>query len=336
LKVAYLKGPKKLVVQDVSEPTPKPGQVIVKVKYCGICGSDLHAYETCMYSGIIGHEFSGDIESIGESVKGWKVGDRVTANPNIGCGTCYYCKRGETNLCMKLLTIGETAPGAFAERVPVRADLLRRLNTMSYEEGALIEPLSTLVRANKYSVKSGDTVLVMGAGTIGLFALQCAKRYGAKRVCVTEVSKLRAQVAKKLGADQVFNPEEVNVGQKMNELSNGIGPDVVLECIGKPETIRGAETIVRKGGIAMIIGVSTVDVPTNYLGMLIHETAVKGIYAYSIQDFEEAAQLIERKQVNTSPIVTDRIGLSEIVERGFEELLKPEKNHIKILVDPLK
>lgn len=335
MKVAYLKGVKKLIVQDTADPTPKPGQVIVKVKYCGICGSDLHAYETGIYSGIIGHEFSGDIESIGESVKGWKVGDRVTANPNIGCGSCYYCKRGETNLCMKLLTIGEGgAPGAFAEHIPVRADLLRKLNTMSYEGGALVEPLGTLVRAVKYSVRSGDSVLVMGAGTIGLFALECAKKYGAKKVYVTEVSKLRAEVAKKLGADQVFNPKEVNVSQKMNELTNGLGPDVVLECIGKPETIRGAETIVRKGGTAMIVGVSTVDVPTNYLGMLIHETAVKGIYAYSIQDFEEAAQLIERKQVDISPIVTGKIGLSEIVEKGFEELLKPEKNHIKILVDP--
>lgn len=336
MKAAFLKGPKKIVVQDTADPKLKLGHVIVKVKYCGICGSDLHAYETGMYSGIIGHEFSGDIESIDESVKGWKVGDRVTANPNIGCGTCYYCRRGETNLCMKLSTIGLTAPGAFAEYVPVRADLLRSLNTMTYENGALIEPLGTLVRATKYSVKPGDTVLVMGAGTIGLFALQCAKKYGARRVYVTEVSRLRIEAAEKLGATEVFNPSEMKINQKMNDLTEGLGPDVVIECIGKNETIRGAQTVVKKGGTVMIVGLSTVDIPTNYMGLSIHETAMKGIYAYSVQDFEEAAQLIERKQVNTSPVITGKIGLSEIVEKGFNELLKPEKNHIKILVDPLR
>nr|MDO8100522.1 alcohol dehydrogenase catalytic domain-containing protein [Candidatus Njordarchaeota archaeon] len=334
MKAAFLKGPKKMTVKDTDDPKPKPDHVVVKVKYCGICGSDLHAYETGMYSGIMGHEFSGDVSSIGESVKGWKIGERVTANPNIGCGSCYYCKRGETNLCMKLTAIGLTAPGAFAEYVPVRADLLRRLGSMSYEEGTLVEPLGTLVRTAKYSVKPGDSVLVMGAGPIGLCALLCAKKYGARNVFVTEVSQVRAQAATKLGADEVFNPNEVKINQKMIELTAGIGPDVVIECIGKPDTIRGAQNIVRKGGTVMIVGLPTVDVPTNYMGMSVHETAMKAIYAYSIEDFEQAAQLIERKQVNVVPIVSSKIGLSEIVERGFDELLKPEKNHIKILVDP--
>jgi (R,R)-butanediol dehydrogenase/meso-butanediol dehydrogenase/diacetyl reductase len=334
MKAAFLKGPKKIIVKDTDDPKPKSGQVVVKVKYCGICGSDLHAYETGMYSGIIGHEFSGDITSIGESVKDWKIGERVTANPNIGCGSCYYCKRGETNLCMKSTVIGLTAPGAFAEYVPVRADLLRRLGSMSYEEGTIVEPLGTPLRAAKYSVKPDDSVLVMGAGQIGLCALLCAKKYGAKNVFVTEVSQVRAQAATKLGADGVFNPKEVKIEQKMIELTGGLGPDVVIECIGKTETIRSAQNAVRKGGTVMIVGLPTVDVPTNYMGMSVHEIGMKGIYAYSINDFEEAAQLIEKKQVNVGPIVSGKIGLSEIVEKGFDELLKPEKNHIKLLVDP--
>jgi (R,R)-butanediol dehydrogenase/meso-butanediol dehydrogenase/diacetyl reductase len=335
LKAAYLKAPKKLIVQDTTEPTPRAGQVIVRVKYCGICGTDLHSYEMGMVR-FVGHEFSGEVVSLGESVKGWKVGDRVAVNPKIGCGTCYFCKRGETNLCMKLQTIGESSPGAFAERVQVRADLLCKLNTMSYEEGALVEPLATPLRAVKYSVKTGDTVLVMGAGTIGLFALECSKKYGAKRVYVTEVSKLRAEAAKKLGANEVFNPKEVNVSQKLRELTNGLGPDVVLECIGKPETILAAETMVRKGGTVMIVGLCVDPVPTDYLGISVRETNVKGIDSYSVQDFEEAAKLIENKQVNVGPIITSKIGLSEIVEKGFEELLKPEKTQVKILVDPSK
>lgn len=338
LKAAFLKGSKRMIVKDTDDPKPKTGQVIVKVKYCGICGSDLHSYETGATSGIMGHEFSGEIESLGESVHGWRVGDRVTANPNIGCGTCFYCKRGETNQCMRFASIGIIgAPGAFAERVAVRADLLRKLSQgLTFEAGALVEPLAPLVRASKYAVRKDDTIAIIGAGTIGLFALQCSKLAGAKSTYVTEISRTRAEVAGKLGADQVFNPKEVKAEQKIIELTNGLGADVVFECVGKPETIQSAQRIVRKGGKVMIIGECLVDVPTNYAGVFIREIEIKGIYDGSIQDFEEAAQLIEKEKVNVRPLITGKIGLSEIVEKGFEELLKPEKNHIKILVDPQK
>lgn len=335
MKAALLKGPKKMIVKDVEEPKPKSDQVIVKVKYSGICGSDLHAYESGIYSGILGHEFSGEIESVGESVKGWKTGDRVTANANIFDGTCYYCRRGETNLCMSLLGIGVTVPGAFAERVPVRSDLLRKLSDgVSFEEGALVEPLATPLRVVRYSVRFADTVLVTGAGPIGLFALQCSRIGGATRVYVSEVSAMRSQAAKKLGADNVYDPTKVRIDRELIQLTGGIGPDVVIETTAKPEVIRSAESVVRKGGIVMIVGLCPVDVPTNYIGAAVHETQIKGIYNYSVEDFELAARLIERRQLDVSPIVTDRIGLSEIVEKGFEELLRPEKDHIKILVDP--
>lgn len=310
----------------------------MKVKYCGICGSDLHGYDTGVMSGILGHEFSGEIESLGESVKGWEIGDRVTANPNIGCGTCYYCKRGETNQCLRLAALGIiNAPGAFAERVAVRADTLIRLpEGISFEAGVLVEPLAPLVRASKYAVRLADTVAVIGAGTIGLFALQCAKLAGARATYVTELSKTRADAAKKLGADRVFNPKEVRAEEEIVKLTKGLGVDVAFECVGRPETIQGAERIVRKGGKVMIIGECLADVPTNYAGVFIRELEIKGIYDGSIQDFEQSAQLIESGKIDVSPIVTDKIGISEIVEKGFEALLKPEKNSIKILVDPQK
>jgi 2-desacetyl-2-hydroxyethyl bacteriochlorophyllide A dehydrogenase len=335
MKAAFLRGPKKMTVRDIEEPKPKPDHVIVKVRYAGICGSDLHAYETGIYSGILGHEFSGDIESIGESVQGWKIGDRVIANANIFDGTCYYCRRGETNLCVSLLGIGVTAPGAFAERVPVRADLLRKLSdAVSYEQGALVEPLATPLRAVKYSVKFGDTVLVTGAGPIGLFALECSKVAGATRVFVSEVSEKRLEVAKKLHAYQVFDPSKVRVDREIVPLTDGLGPNVVIETTAQPEVIRSGESLVRKGGTVMVVGLCPVDVPTNYIGVAVHEVAIRGVYNYSSEDFEHAARLIERREIDVGPIVTDKIGLSEIVEKGFEELLKPEKNHIKILVDP--
>jgi threonine dehydrogenase-like Zn-dependent dehydrogenase len=335
MKAAVLKGPRKMIVKDVEEPKPKSDEVIVKVKYAGICGSDLHAYQTGIYSGILGHEFSGDIESIGESVKGWEIGNRVIANANIGDGTCRYCRRGETNLCVALLGIGVTRPGAFAEKVPVREDLLRKLKDgTSYEAGALVEPLATPLRAVKYSVRFGDNVLVTGAGPIGLFALRCSKLAGAAGVYVTEVSEKRAEAAKRLGADQVFNPSKVRIDKEIVQLTEGFGPDVVLETTAVPEVIRSAEAIVTKGGIVMIIGLCPIDVPTNYIGMAVHETQVKGIYNYSVQDFEHAARIIETKQIDVGQIVSDKIGLGEIVERGFEELLKPGTSHVKILVDP--
>jgi threonine dehydrogenase-like Zn-dependent dehydrogenase len=335
MKAAFLKGPKNMIVRDVDEPKPKPDQVIVKVKYCGICGSDLHAYESGIYSGILGHEFSGEVESLGESVKGWKTGDRVTANANIFDGTCYYCKRGETNLCMSLLGIGVTAPGAFAERVPVRHDLLRKLpDGVSFEEGALVEPISTPLRAVRYSVRFADTVLVTGAGPIGLFALECSRIGGATKVHVSEISAGRREAAKKLGADNVYDPTKVRLEREMVQLTGGIGPDVVIETTAKPDVIRSAESMVRKDGIVMIVGLCPVDVPTNYIGVAVHETQIKGIYNYSVEDFDLALKLIEKRQLDVGPIISDKIGLSEIVGKGFEELLKPEEDHIKILVDP--
>jgi 2-desacetyl-2-hydroxyethyl bacteriochlorophyllide A dehydrogenase len=338
LKAAFLKGPKKLTVKETDDPKPKPGHVVVKVRYCGICGSDLHGYETGVMSGILGHEFSGVIESVGESTKGWEVGDRVTANPNIGCGVCYYCKRGETNQCMRLSAIGIiNAPGAFAERVAIRADTLIKLaEGTSFEAGALVEPLAPLVRATKYAVRLADTVAILGAGTIGLFALQCSRLAGARAIYVTEPSKTRADAARKLGADQVFNPKEVRAGEEIVKLTKGLGVDVAYECVGRPETIQEAERIARKGGKVMIIGECLTDVPTNYAGVFLRELDIKGIYDGSVQDFEQAAHLIDGRKIDVAPIVTDKIGLSEIAEKGFEVLLKPEKTSIKILVDPEK
>lgn len=338
MKAAFLKGPKKLIVQDTADPKPKPDQVVVKVKCCGICGSDLHAYEFGFASGyIMGHEFSGDIESVGESVKDWKIGDRVTVNPNIACGTCYYCRRGETNLCTKLVIMGFQSHGAFAERVAVHANRLVKLpSNVSYEEGANVEPLATPLRAVKYALRRGDTALVIGAGPIGLFALQISKRMGAKRIYVTETSPRRTEAARKLGADDVFNPVEVKVVPKMIELTQGLGPDVVFECVGRPETVQNALSIVRKAGKAMIVGQCIALVPTDYNNVFLRETEIKGIYAYSLDDFAEALSLVEKRDIDVSSMITDRIALSEIVEKGFGELLKPEKNHIKILVDPLR
>jgi (R,R)-butanediol dehydrogenase/meso-butanediol dehydrogenase/diacetyl reductase len=327
-------GSKKLIVKDVPEPMPKPDQVIVKVKYCGICGTDLHIYETGTFR-FMGHEFTGDIESLGESVKGWSVGDRVTANPVTGCGSCYYCEKGDVNLCPKSVGIGTSgAPGAFAERVAVPAISLHRLDVTPYEEGNFIEPLTAPLRAANYSVEPDDTVLILGAGPQGLLSMLAARVKGAKTVYVSETSRVRAEVAKKLGADIVFNPTEVRVSQRVKELTNGLGPDIVFECAGVPSTIREAQSAVRNGGKIMQVGLCFVDVPTNYLLLSFHEVEIKGITNYTPKDFEESVKLIKSRRVDVRPIPIQKIGLSEIVEKGFEELLKPEKNIVRILVDP--
>lgn len=337
MRVAFLKGPKKMILKDAADPTPKADEVVIKVRSCGICGSDLHAYETGIYSGVMGHEISGDIESVGESVRGWKTGDRVIPYIVFSCGTCYHCQRGLPNLCMSVRLLGFTAPGGYAEHVTVRARMLHRLsNGTPYEAGCLADGAAGALRAVKWSVRSGDTVLIMGAGPIGLYAMQIARKAGASKVYVTQGSQMRAEAARKLGADEVFNPANVRINQKMFELTKGIGPDVVIESAGKPETIRNAPMIVRKGGKVVNIGECTVDVPINIVDFTFREAEMKGVFAYTMEDFERAAQLIERKEINVAPIVTDKIGLSEIVEKGFEALLRPDKNHIKILVDPTR
>jgi len=338
MRAAVLEDVGKIVVKDVPKPSPQE-EVLVKVKYCGICGSDLHAYKTGMYGlGLtMGHEFSGDIVELGSDVKGWNVGDRVIKKPT-SCGECYYCRRGLINLCEKGVEhgLGIFSPGAYAEYVVVPASGLYKLpEELTYGQGTMVEPLSTPVRAVRLSrMKLGDTALVLGAGPLGLLTLQCAKLAGARAVYVTEKAKKRMELAKKLGADEVLNPDEVDIRSRILEVTDNRGTDVVFECVGASGTILEAIRTVRNAGNIVIEGIFDEDVETRFLDIVLNEIGIKGVFAYDDHDFRCAVELIRKKSVDVDSIITNIISLNDIAEKGFEALIKPEKESVKILVAP--
>jgi len=340
MKATILEDVGKIVVKDVPKPSPREGEVLVKVKYCGICGSDLHAYKTGIYGlGLtMGHEFSGEVAELGSNVEGWKVGDRVIGKPT-SCGECYYCRRGLINLCEKASEyggLGIFSPGAYAEYVVVSTTALYKLpEEVTYKQGTMVDPLSTPVRAVRLSkMKLGDTALVLGAGPQGLLTLQCAKLAGASAVYVTEKAKKRIELAEKLGADEVLNPDEVDVCSRILEVTDNRGADIVFECVGVPATIVDAVRNVRKAGKIVVEGVFDEDVETRFLDIVLNEIGIKGVFAYDDHDFRYAVELIRKKSVDVDSLITDVIPLNDIAEKGFEALIKPQKESVKILVAP--
>ncbi|MHA1379127.1 MAG: zinc-dependent alcohol dehydrogenase [Candidatus Helarchaeota archaeon] len=337
MKGAILQEKGKIVIKDnIPKPKIKKDQVLIKVKNCGICGSDMESYHSgaLILSGlIIGHEFSGEIVEIGESVKKWKIGDRVTANPNLNCGKCNFCLQGQENLCRKSLEgIGLAYNGAMAEFVGVRADRLHSLpQNVSFEEGALVEPLTIAVYGVQESwFKIGENAVVYGAGTIGLLTTQVLNTIGASDIYVIEPSEFNQKKALEMGASEVFMP---NNWGKINKLTNKIGPDHVFDCAGVPQTYINSIKIVRKGGFITVIGLHAEPFQMEgFMQLLTKNITMRGIYGYNQDTFRTTISLLKKKKIDVKPIITKKIKVGEVPE-AFKTLSNPNNEEIKILVE---
>ncbi|NJE85866.1 2,3-butanediol dehydrogenase [Thermococcus sp. CX2] len=339
-----------LRLEEVEEPKIKPGFLKIRVRTCGICGTDLNEYlsgpifvpkdKPHPLTGrtapvILGHEFSGEVVEVGAGVKGFKEGDRVAVFPVIHCGECYFCRRGMENLCVNFGVTGLSEDGGFAEYALVRPNQAYKLpESVSFEEGALVEPLSVGVRAvKKAEIMPGDSVVIVGAGPIGLCVLLVAKASGAGKIIVVEPSKVRREKAKELGADIVIDPtgkttEDV-VGEIVSETD--IGVDVSFECVGINETFRTAVECLRKGGKAVMLGVFKCLTPFDAKGLVVGEKVITGSVSHSADDFLRGISLISSNRVDVRPLITSRVRLGDIIEKGFEELVKNKEKHVKIL-----
>lgn len=347
MKAAVWYGRQDVRVMDVPEPpSPGKGRVKIKVHYCGICGSDLHEY----HAGPIfipvdaphpltgrkapltlGHEFSGDIVEVGPEVTEWKIGDRVVADACQVCGECDRCKEGKYNLCEKFAFTGLMADGAFAEYVDVPAYTLYKMpDSMTYETGALMEPLAVGVHAVRRSVHEGDTVAILGAGTIGLVTLMAARAAGARKIYTIEIAKARQEFAAKAGANEVLDPTKMDVVARVKELTGG-GADVVFECIGNEKTGPLAVELARTAGRIMIVGIFSKPSEFHFNSLSFTEKEVVGSLAYN-GEFGAAIDLVSDGKIDVEPLVTGKINLENIVEQGFEELLNRAAQNIKILV----
>jgi (R,R)-butanediol dehydrogenase/meso-butanediol dehydrogenase/diacetyl reductase len=344
MKAAVFHGKKDIRIQTFPVPEPGPDEVLLKIHYCGICGSDLEAYRYGLYEPgiIIGHELAATVAALGPGVRGFEVGDRglevgdrVTSNDIIPCGECRYCRSGRVSLCDSVDMPGVTCNGAYAEYMVVAARALFHLPPeVSDEEAALTDPSSNALHAVRRSgLTLGARVLVVGAGPIGLLTVQAARLAGARTVIVAEPNPARARMALDLGAAATIDPMTDNLDLRVADLTEDQGADVVFCASGNPEAMASTFTLVRKGGVVVPVGICEQPVPADFLSLVMNELDYRGTYA-SYDEYGLALDLMAQGRWNVRPLVSGVIPLEQIVEEGFEALIRPDTTAAKILVRP--
>ncbi|WP_078427090.1 2,3-butanediol dehydrogenase [Alkalihalobacterium alkalinitrilicum] len=344
MKAVKWYGKQDIRIEEIEEPILRPGQVKVKVEWCGICGSDLHAYQHGVgvqenklhpLTGqkaplILGHEFSGTIIEVENCNRNVKVGDRVAIEPLLFCRNCRYCHQGKYNLCDSYGFLGLHGNGGFADFVVVSEEMIHKLpDNVSLEEGALIEPTAVVLQAVKESsIKLGDLIAIFGVGPIGLLTVIAAKAAGASTIIAIDISEERLELAKGMGADFVINASEENVVKTI--LSTYGRVDVVYEASGVQESFFNAITVLKKGGEMMVVSLSAEPIQVNMLQFLTKEINLKGSLAYR-HIFPHVIALISSGQLDVKKIITKKIPIEAIVEDGFNQLLS-DKSQAKILV----
>ena len=341
MKSVAIKGVKEFEIKEINEPVSDGNKVLIDVKNCGICGSDLHYWVSGNPIGLVmGHEYSGVVTDPG-SREDLKVGDRVTALPISPCGHCEACLTGNPQYCLETWNhatgLSLDNPGALAPKTALRADMVMKLpDNVSFEEGAMVEPTAVGLHAvHLADIKVGDNVLVVGGGIIGLVSAMFAKAEGASFVAVSETNPGRGEKAVSLGvADAWFDAREQDAIVKMTEASNG-GFDVVIECVGNGPAVTSSLMLAKTGGRVILVGVSLDAISVPLTIAVMHELKLQGAIAYTKEEFATVIELIDNKQIDVLKFVDKRITLEE-TQSAYEELTSGSSSTIKILVDPNK
>lgn len=351
MKALVWHGQRDIRLEDVPEPSPDPGWVKIKVKWCGICASDIHEYtagpviiptkrphpmtgKTAPV--ILGHEFAGEVVEVGSDVTGINVGDRVTVRPTMPCYECYWCRKGRHILCVRLATLGFAADGAYAEYVVTRADTIYQLpEGVTYEMGAFCEPLAVALHGvAQAKMAVGDTVAVVGTGPIGLLVITGAKAAGASNVFALGTRVNRNQVAKQVGAVEALNPREVDAGKEISNRTNRRRADVVFDCVGTQESMQQALATSGRGGKIVVVGQPTESFAFPFGTLQGLEKEIIGSSGYEDELPIGISYLVDGR-INVEPLITTKIKLNDIIEQGFGALTSERKSeHIKILVSP--
>ncbi|MFK7977253.1 MAG: alcohol dehydrogenase catalytic domain-containing protein [Halioglobus sp.] len=321
-----------LVVEKVEDPAPESTELVLKVAYCGICGTDLHAtregLSTACCGQILGHEYVGEVAEVGSDADGnWEVGDRVCSIPFIACGQCLPCAAGRFFECANKKVSGVDDQGGFAEYVTAGArETILLPDDLELETAALIEPLAVGLHAVRVAdVKAGSRVMVIGAGPIGLTVALWCRFFGARDVVVSEVATTRAELAKKMGATAVVHPDvEAGAEGLLTQFSDVAGgaPDVIFECVGAPGLIQQCIEMAPYGGKIIPVGVcEKPDAIMPFFG-LVKELNIQFAIAYTKDDFETCVAMLAEKRIDVSPLVTDIVSLDELPD-AFEALRQP-------------
>jgi 2-desacetyl-2-hydroxyethyl bacteriochlorophyllide A dehydrogenase len=336
MKVALFEKPHHLTIAQKDLRGLKGGEVLVKVTACGICGTDLHIIDGSSRSSppvVLGHEYAGIVADKGTGSHGFSPGDFVAVDPNISCGTCFHCRRGEVHLCERLQALGVDIDGGMAEFSIVPSSRLYRLsNTMTPETAAFIEPLSCAVHGiDRARIRSGDAVVILGGGTVGLLLLQLARVSGASRVFVVEPVEWKRAIAARIGADEVIDPKTADVFGQVLDLTR-VGADVVIECAGRPETAAMSLKLARRGGTVELFGVCPFGetVPMEPNSVYFKELMIVGSYV-NPHTFDRAIALLTANKVSIEHFAIHKFPLE-----GVQDALKmlSEGQTIKSLIMP--
>lgn len=339
MKCVAIKDAKLLEMTEMEDPISKNGSVIINVKKAGICGSDIHYWESGQPKGLVmGHEFCGTVIDTGNR-EDLKIGDRVTALPISPCGHCGACKSGNVQYCLETwndaVGLSLTNSGGFAEKLSVRSDMVIKVpDNVKDEEAAMVEPAAVGLHAiHLANIKVGQKVLVIGGGIIGLLCAEFAKMEGASYVAMTETNKARGQKALELKVvDEYFNALEENLAQTIAEKTNG-GFDIVIDCCGNSAAVSSGIMYTKTGGDLILVGVSLTPITIPTVVGVMHEMKMQGAIAYTYDEFQTCLDLISNKQLNVLKFLDDIVPL-EKVQSSFERLTNGTDSAVKIIVDP--
>ena len=339
MKAIYYPAWGQLELRDVPEPSAKPGEVVLRVNAVGICGSELHGFVVHAARrtppSILGHEFCGEILSVGDGVTGFRPGDRVGVNSVISCGKCADCHDGNVHLCRENEVFGMKRPGGFAEQCTVPAATLLHLpSALTPVQGSLLEPLANGVHAvSMLQQRFPETVVVFGAGTIGLFALQVAAVSGAIRLIAVDTHDARLEVTRRLGASAVLNPKKADVVAMVRGMTGGRGADVTIDAVGAAETRRASVSAVRRGGEVVWLGLH--DDPSQISGfqMVLGERKILGSFAVTHRDLRTAIALFTNGKITLDPWVKT-FPLAQGVEVFLQLAHNPPDDYIKAVLLP--
>lgn len=339
MKCVSISGERKLVLKDMDKPVSRDGSVVIEVKSCGICGSDIHYWNSGNPVGLVmGHEFAGSVVDPGNR-KDLKVGDRVTGLPISPCGKCESCHSGNVQYCSDTWTyavgLALTNPGGYAEYTSCRPDMVRKIpGNVSYDAACMVEPSAVSLHAvNLANVKIGDNVLIVGGGIIGLMASEFAKMNGASYVSILETNKKRGRKAVNFGkVDEYYDALNEKTIPDLITKTNG-GFDKVIECCGTSGAVSEALMCVKPGGDVVLAGVSldSVSIPTALAVM--KEVRVQGAIAYTPYEFDTCLRLIADKKINVLKYIDDYITLDKAQE-AFERLTNGKDSAVKIIFKP--
>lgn len=343
MKAMLLREYKNLELTDMPTPAIGPDDVLVRVRACGICGSDVHGFDGSTGRRIpplvMGHEAAGVIERVGERVTDLTPGDRVTFDSTVSCGTCFFCRRGEINLCDNRRVLGVSCGdyrqhGAFAEFVAVPRQIVYRLpDDLPFEQAALVEAVSVAVHAvNITPVSLGDTAAVIGSGMIGLLVIQAAKAAGCGRVIAIDLDPRKLELAKQLGADEVIDASSDDTVAKIKESTAGRGADVVFEVVGTTATVNTAVQAVRKGGSVTLVGNLSPKVELPLQVVVTRQLTLRGSCASS-GEYPQCMELMASGRINVKPLISAVAPLDE-GPQWFKRLYEHEPGLMKVVLQP--